>query len=87
MSEPTKAVSLDSQPTFMFQVPVAEKVSARQLDTGGEFCVVCLFMGKTAYPARVRRKRRSGEERERRSAGGASEFATSVTSFDGHLWL
>ncbi len=53
-------------------------LSVKPTDTGGEFGVVPLFMGKTARPVRVHREIRSGEGREGQLAGRAGEFATSV---------
>ncbi len=54
----------------------------KRSDTGGEFEVVRLFMGKAVRPARVHREVRSANGCKGWPAGRAGEFATSVRSFD-----
>jgi len=53
-------------------------MDSKPKDTGGEFGVVRLFMGKTTRLACVRREIRSGDGCEGRSAGRTGEFATGV---------
>jgi len=57
---------------------LAGYLSVKRTDTGGEFGVVRLFMGKTTRLARIRREIRSGDRCEGRSAGRNGEFATGV---------